>query len=360
LLLDQVAFLDEWIAALGARAAELTVLMPEAWGINSDGTTGPDTGTAPDAPVLNAVAQLAEIPGVSPDLAQSIIAETGLDMAGSHRRPPGVLGRVVSVGPPVRPPDPARQEGPERQLAARVPQLGRHGRFSGQRVHPCPLGKTGHASAWSLRSAAAGQSRQRRLQPGGRLASHAVASPPIRPSLALLLDHYYSDGDVEKADIRRVRALVETTNDPWRRDLPLHVTASALIVHPLTARVLLRWHQRQQAWLQVGGHGDPGESDPLAIALREAAEETGLADLEPWPDARLRHLVIVNVPPGKGEPAHEHADLRYFMATQTPETARAENEDAPLRWLSLTEAREATSEVNLRESLARLERLLGR
>ena len=80
LLLDQIAFLDERIAQLAARAAELTAAMPAAWGINADGTTGPDAGTGPDAPVLPAVARLAEIPGVSPDLARAIIAETGLDM----------------------------------------------------------------------------------------------------------------------------------------------------------------------------------------------------------------------------------------------------------------------------------------
>lgn len=158
--------------------------------------------------------------------------------------------------------------------------------------------------------------------------------------------------------MRRARDLAGAVGDPWRRNLPLHVTASALIVHPETGRVLLRWHQRQQAWLQVGGHGDPGESDPLAIALREATEETGLADLSPWPDAELRHLAIVDVPAGKGEPAHEHADLRFFMATGTPDAAKAENADAPLRWLSIAEAYEATSEANLRESLARLERVL--
>ena len=176
--------------------------------------------------------------------------------------------------------------------------------------------------------------------------------------LAVLLDQYQPEGEAETADLHRTRALVKTAGDPWRRELPLHFTASALIVHPETGRVVLRWHQRQQAWLQVGGHGDPGESDPLAIAVREAAEETGLADLVPWPDEQLRHLVIVGVPPGKGEPAHEHADLRYFMATRTPDAARAENEHAPLRWLSIPEAYQATSEVNLRESLARLERLL--
>jgi 8-oxo-dGTP pyrophosphatase MutT (NUDIX family) len=183
--------------------------------------------------------------------------------------------------------------------------------------------------------------------------AHAVPRP-----LTVLLEAYRPEGDAETADLRRMRTLAETVDDPWRRDLPLHVTASALIVHPPTGRVLLRWHQRQQAWLQVGGHGDPGESDPLAIAEREAAEETGLADLVPWPEERLRHLVIVDVPAGKGEPPHEHADLRYFMATRTPEAARAENKDAPLRWLSLAEAREVTSEANLLETLARLERLL--
>ena len=176
--------------------------------------------------------------------------------------------------------------------------------------------------------------------------------------LAALLKEYRPEGEPETADLRRVRALAEAASDPFQRKLPLHVTASALIVHLPTGRVLLRWHQRQQAWLQVGGHGDPGETDPVAIARREAAEETGLADLVPWPDAQLRHLVIVDVPAGKGEPAHQHADLRYFMATQNPQAARAENEDAPLRWLTLTEAYDATSEVNLWETLARLERLM--
>jgi transposase len=81
LLLDQIAALDAKIAQLGARAAELTAAMPGAWGIDADGITGPGAGTGPDAPVLNAVARLAEIPGLSPDLARTIIAETGLDMS---------------------------------------------------------------------------------------------------------------------------------------------------------------------------------------------------------------------------------------------------------------------------------------
>jgi transposase len=80
LLLDQIAVPDAKIAQLGARAAELAAAMPAAWGTDPDGTTGPGAGGGPDAPVLNAVARLAQIPGISPDLARAIIAETGLDM----------------------------------------------------------------------------------------------------------------------------------------------------------------------------------------------------------------------------------------------------------------------------------------
>jgi 8-oxo-dGTP pyrophosphatase MutT (NUDIX family) len=212
---------------------------------------------------------------------------------------------------------------------------------------------------WDCRGEAAREPKGQTL-PAAALVSRPVKPDPASPSLAALLDRYQPEGEAETADVQRTRTLAETVGDPWQRELPLHVTASALIVHPPTARVLLRWHQRQRAWLQVGGHGDPGETDPLAIARREAAEETGLADLAPWPDERLRHLVIVGVPAGKGEPPHEHADLRYFMATQAPDTARAENDDAPLRWLSLAQAREATSEANLLETMARMKRLLAR
>jgi len=155
----------------------------------------------------------------------------------------------------------------------------------------------------------------------------AAIGSAIQPTstLAGVLDRYHPEGEAETADLPRIRVFAETADDPWRRDIPLHLTASALIVHPGTGRVLLRWHQRYHAWRHVGGHGDVGESDPLAIAAREASEETGLHDLEPWPDAAIRHVVIVDVPAGNGEPAHQHADIRYFMATRTPDQARAEH-----------------------------------
>ena len=174
------------------------------------------------------------------------------------------------------------------------------------------------------------------------------------------LDRYRAHDEAETADVSRVRAMTEGSEDPWSRSLPLHLTASALIVHPPSRRVLLRWHQRQQAWLQVGGHGDPGERDALAIALREAGEETGLTDLAPWPDASIRQVVIVSVPAAAHEPAHQHADIRFVLATGDPDAMKAENPDAPLRWLTVPAANELTSEANLREFIARVGQLFDR
>src|SRR5260370_15797623 len=76
LLLDQIGFLDERIKALSARAAGLAAAMPAAWGVNGDGTTGPDARARPDSAVLACAARLAEIPGISPDPARALITET--------------------------------------------------------------------------------------------------------------------------------------------------------------------------------------------------------------------------------------------------------------------------------------------
>jgi 8-oxo-dGTP pyrophosphatase MutT (NUDIX family) len=185
------------------------------------------------------------------------------------------------------------------------------------------------------------------------------SDPSSGDGVLWLLRSCRPQGEAEAADVRQVRELAQAAGDPWLRSLPVHLTASALIVDPASGQMLLRWHQRQQAWLQVGGHGDPGESDPLAIALREAVEETGLTDLEPWPDEQLRHVAIVPVTANDREPAHHHADLRFVLATRTPGAARPESPDAPVRWLSPREALETTTEANFRETISRAQRLLG-
>jgi len=52
--------------------------IPAAQGVDADGSTGPHTGTGPDAAVI---ARLDEVPGVGARATQIIIAEIGLDMS---------------------------------------------------------------------------------------------------------------------------------------------------------------------------------------------------------------------------------------------------------------------------------------
>lgn len=173
-----------------------------------------------------------------------------------------------------------------------------------------------------------------------------------------MLTGYQAAGEAEAADLERMCRLAAAP-DPWSRAAPLHFTASALVLHPESGRVLLRWHVKHGKWLQVGGHGDRGETDPLAIALREAREETGLTDLVPWPDAALRHLAVCHVPASRAEPEHEHADLRYFLSTGEPDAIKPENPESPLRWLTIDEARDLVGASNLRDTLDRAESVLG-
>ena len=61
--------------------------------------------------------------------------------------------------------------------------------------------------------------------------------------------------------------------------------------------------------------------------------------------------------PSGTEPEHEHADLRYFLATEHPDAIAPENEQSPLRWLTIAEARALVGDNNLSETLDRAERL---
>jgi 8-oxo-dGTP pyrophosphatase MutT (NUDIX family) len=172
-----------------------------------------------------------------------------------------------------------------------------------------------------------------------------------------VLADYEPADEREAADLERVRALLASGADPWARaTVPLHLTASIIVVDPVRRRVLLRWHDKQQQWLQAGGHAEPGERDAWAIAIREAAEETGLTDLRPWPGPEpwLAQVAVVSVKAALDEPAHEHADLQFVAATDRPDDAPAEREGVPLRWATLPDSLELADEW-----LARLLRRVG-
>jgi transposase len=76
--LDRITDLDRKAALLEDEIRDALAEIPGAWGVTAGGEPSPDPG--PGAAELAAAQRLAEIPGVTLELAAMIIAETGLDM----------------------------------------------------------------------------------------------------------------------------------------------------------------------------------------------------------------------------------------------------------------------------------------
>jgi 8-oxo-dGTP pyrophosphatase MutT (NUDIX family) len=146
-----------------------------------------------------------------------------------------------------------------------------------------------------------------------------------------------------------------------RKRLPGHGTGAAIILSPDCDEVLLVHHAFLDRWLQPGGHWDPGESDPLAAARREAVEETGvrLARYVPLlPSSPLVPLQIDihHIPANdkKGEPEHDHYDFRYGFVAASKRTEHDAVEVRQVGWYALDDQRAA----EVRVALQRLQSLL--
>jgi len=182
-------------------------------------------------------------------------------------------------------------------------------------------------------------------------------------SLVKALERHHPAGESEAADLRRIVEFVRRHPDPFdRRIAEGHLTGSALVVSAAGDRVLLLHHRRLDRWLQPGGHAEPGETSGEQVALREAFEETGIADLALHPSAPRPLDVDVHDIPARGdEPAHEHLDLRYLVvapdeATITPDLAELH----AVRWVAWDEVSALGPDRGLRRALAKARRFFDR
>jgi 8-oxo-dGTP pyrophosphatase MutT (NUDIX family) len=117
-----------------------------------------------------------------------------------------------------------------------------------------------------------------------------------------------------------------------RDAFPAHFTASGLVVSADGARCLLHHHRKLDCWLQFGGHCD-GEEDVLAVAQREAFEESGISGLI-VASRRPFDLDIHRIPAFGAERAHLHYDIRYVLIAPNHAEIRTSPESKELRWFT--------------------------
>lgn len=168
-----------------------------------------------------------------------------------------------------------------------------------------------------------------------------------------LAKHACAD-DKETRDVRFIREFLAAhpADAHVRAQLLGHLTASGFVLDHARTHVLLLHHGRLNRWLQPGGHGE-GETEPRLIALREVEEETGLSDLEPFPDARLLDVDVHRIPARQGEPAHDHLDLRYGFVAAKGAQPRISEESRALKWVPL-DALPPDADASLHRAIAKL------
>ena len=129
-----------------------------------------------------------------------------------------------------------------------------------------------------------------------------------------------------------------------------HLTGSAWIVSPDRSRTLLTEHRKLGKWLQLGGHAD-GDPDLLAVALREAREESGLSRLTVV-EARLFDVDRHWIGSRGAEPGHWHHDLRFMLEADPAEPLTLSGESRALAWVEVA----LVADLNPEESMTRMVR----
>ena len=160
--------------------------------------------------------------------------------------------------------------------------------------------------------------------------------------LLQILERYAPFNEQEARDRAVLMGLLRTGQDLWTRENEAaHLTASAWVVNGDRERVLMAYHNIYDSWAWLGGHAD-GETDLLAVALREVKEEAGIANVRPVsPDIYSLESLTVDGHVKKGQyvSSHLHLNVTYLLEADSDEAVSIkEDENSGVAWFTPEEA----------------------
>ena len=169
-----------------------------------------------------------------------------------------------------------------------------------------------------------------------------------RQELLVQIEHYVPFNEQEEMDRTLIRDWIADHEDAFSRENRIaHVTASAWVVNRDRSKVLMVYHNIYHSWSWLGGHAD-GETDLLAVAIREVKEESGISHVRPVSEDifSLESLTVDgHVKKGKYVSSHLHLNITYLLEADSEEDVRIkEDENSGVGWFSPEEALEKSTE----------------
>ena len=148
---------------------------------------------------------------------------------------------------------------------------------------------------------------------------------------------YIPQNETESSGIRQ---WMERYGDQLLTRMPEgHFTAAGFIFNPDRTKTLMIYHNIYRSWAWTGGHAD-GERDLLALALREAQEETGARCRPIDGTACSADIIPVQAHVKRGQPVAAHVHLNLAFALECDEDAPLRikpDENSGVAWLDLTD-----------------------
>jgi 8-oxo-dGTP pyrophosphatase MutT (NUDIX family) len=147
-----------------------------------------------------------------------------------------------------------------------------------------------------------------------------------------MLQKYLPLSSEELSSKDRMLSFLKQHDDCFERSLDIgHFTGSSWLVNCDNTKALLMHHTKLDKWLQLGGHCD-GDPDILAVAIKEAQEESGLQNIVAVNENIFD--IDVHLIPAKGSlKEHYHYDVRFLLRVTCDEKIIQNHESKELRWI---------------------------